>query len=93
MAEVLNRLVPLMSDLGVEAEWRIIHGTHDFFNVTKKFHNALQGEEINFSQHKRSAYTRTNKRFLSYSDIDHDVVVVHDPQPLPLLRYVKKRQP
>lgn len=93
VAEVLNRLVPLMSDLGIEAEWRIIHGTHDFFNVTKKFHNALQGEEINFSDLKKSVYTTTNKRFLSYSGIDHDVVVVHDPQPLPLIRYVKKRQP
>ncbi len=93
VAEVLNRLVPLMSDLGLEAEWRIIHGTHDFFNVTKKFHNALQGADINFSAHKRSVYTRTNRRFLSYSDIDHDIVIVHDPQPLPLIRYVKKRQP
>lgn len=34
VAEVLNRLVPLMSDLGVEAEWRVIHGAHDFFTVT-----------------------------------------------------------
>jgi len=93
VAEILNRLVPLMSDLGIEAEWRIIHGTHDFFNVTKKFHNALQGAEINFSRQKRDVYTSTNKRFLSYSPIDHDIVIVHDPQPLPLIRYVKKRQP
>ena len=93
VAEILNHLVPLMSDLGIEVDWRVIHGHHDFFNVTKKFHNALQGEEINFSQLKRSVYTDTNKKFTTYSNIDHDAVIIHDPQPLPLVRYFKKRQP
>jgi len=93
VAEILNHLVPLMSDLGIEVDWRVIHGHHDFFNVTKKFHNALQGEKINFSQLKRSVYTDTNKKFTSYSNIDHDIVIIHDPQPLPLVRYIKKRQP
>lgn len=63
VAEILDHLVPLMSDLGLEVDWRILHGSHDFFNVTKKFHNTLQGEEINFSQLKKSVYTRTNRRF------------------------------
>lgn len=93
VAEILDHLVPLMSDLGIEVDWRILHGTHDFFNVTKKFHNALQGEDINFSQLKKSVYTRTNRRFSSYSRIDHDLVIIHDPQPLPLIRYYRKRQP
>jgi len=93
VAEILNHLAPLMSDLGIEVDWRVIHGHHDFFNVTKKFHNALQGEEINFSELKRSVYTDTNKKFKSYSNIDHDIVIIHDPQPLPLIRYIKKRQP
>ncbi len=93
VAEILNHLVPLMSDLGIDVDWRVIHGHHDFFNITKKFHNALQGEEINFSRLKRSVYTETNKRFTTYSNIDHDAVIIHDPQPLPLIRYFKKRQP
>ncbi|MFB6215068.1 MAG: glycosyltransferase [Candidatus Bipolaricaulia bacterium] len=93
VAEILNHLVPLMSDLGIEVDWRVIHGHHDFFNITKKFHNALQGEEINFSRLKRSVYTETNEQFTTYSNIDHDAVIIHDPQPLPLIRYFKKRQP
>lgn len=93
VAEILDHLVPLMSDLGIEVDWRILHGTHDFFNVTKKFHNALQGEDINFSKLKKSVYTSTNRRFSSYAHIDHDIVIIHDPQPLPLIRYFKKRQP
>lgn len=93
VAEILNHLVPLMSDLGIEVDWRVIHGHHDFFNITKKFHNALQGEEINFSRLKRSVYTETNEQFTTYANIDHDAVIIHDPQPLPLVRYFKKRQP
>lgn len=93
VAEILNHLVPLMSDLGIDVDWRVIHGHHDFFNITKKFHNALQGEEINFSRLKRSVYTETNQQFTTYSNIDHDAVIIHDPQPLPLIRYFKKRQP
>src|SRR6056297_704653 len=85
VAEILDHLVPLMSDLGIEADWRVIHGHHDFFNITKKFHNALQGEEINFSRLKRSVYTETNEQFTTYSNIDHDAVIIHDPQPLPLI--------
>lgn len=93
VAEILNHLVPLMSDLGIDVDWRVIHGNNDFFNITKKFHNALQGEEINFSRLKRSVYTKTNEQFTTYSNIGHDVVIIHDPQPLPLIRYFKKRQP
>lgn len=93
VAEILNHLVPLMSDLGIDVDWRVIHGHHDFFNITKKFHNALQGEEINFSRLKRSVYTEANEKFTTYSNIDHDAVIIHDPQPLPLVRYFKKRQP
>ncbi|MFP4589699.1 MAG: glycosyltransferase [Candidatus Acetothermia bacterium] len=93
VAEILDKMVPLMSDLGLAVDWRILHGSHDFFTITKKFHNALQGEDINFSELKRSAYLNTNQKFASYSHIDHDLVIVHDPQPLPLIRFFQKREP
>src|SRR6266498_3157859 len=35
VAEINYILVPLMSDAGLEAEWRIIRGEEEFFNVTK----------------------------------------------------------
>ncbi|MFP4647232.1 MAG: glycosyl transferase family 1, partial [Candidatus Acetothermia bacterium] len=41
VAEILDKMVPLMSDLGLAVDWRILHGSHDFFTITKKFHNAL----------------------------------------------------
>jgi len=61
--------------------------------VTKKFHNALQGGTINFTELKRRLYVQTNESFSVYTHINHDCVIIHDPQPLPLIRFEPKRQP
>ncbi len=44
VAEINYTLVPLMEDVGLDVEWRIIHGADEFFDVTKAIHNALQGD-------------------------------------------------
>ncbi len=93
VAEILNSLVPLMNDAGVEADWRILRGTTDFFDITKKFHNALQGDQINLTPMKQRLYTQASETFASYCHIDDDCVIIHDPQPLPLIKYFKKKQP
>jgi len=93
VAEMLNSLIVLLNEIGVSVGWRILHGTSDFFTITKKFHNALQGEKINLSQRKKDIYYETNKRFALMTHINHDLVVVHDPQPLPLIDFYKKTQP
>ncbi len=93
VAEILHALVPLMNDIGLRAGWRILHGNPDFFGITKKFHNALQGEDLNFTSIKKGLYTLTNEDFSVYTHIDHDCVIVHDPQPLPLIDYYQKIQP
>ncbi len=93
VAEMLQTLVPLMNDIGIDAGWRILHGNPDFFTITKKFHNSLQGEAINLSQHKKNLYVQTNEDFSTFTHIDHDCVIVHDPQPLPLIKFYNKRQP
>lgn len=93
VAEILNSLVPLLNDIGVWAGWRILHGNPDFFTITKKFHNGLQGEKINLSRIKKRLYIQANEDFSTYTHIDHSCVVVHDPQPLPLIRFYRKGQP
>ncbi|HSK47917.1 MAG TPA: glycosyltransferase [Coriobacteriia bacterium] len=94
VAEILGSLVPLMNDAGVEAEWRVLIGSNDFFGVTKKFHNGLQGDEIRLTHEKKSLYLDANESFSQYTHIKSvDAVAVHDPQPLPLIRYYRKRQP
>ncbi|MEA3453699.1 MAG: glycosyltransferase, partial [Candidatus Caldatribacteriota bacterium] len=92
-AVILESLVILMNEIGIYAGWRILHGNPDFFTITKKFHNALQGNSINLSKIKKEIYLKTNKEFSVFTHIDHDAVIIHDPQPLPLIKYHKKRQP
>ena len=93
VSEMLVSLIPLMDDIGIYAGWRILHGSPDFFTITKKFHNGLQGATINLSEMKKRLYVQTNENFSIFTHINHDCVIIHDPQPLPLIRFYRKRQP
>jgi len=93
VAEILDSAVLLFNEIGVNFGWRILHGNPDFFTVTKKIHNALQGEDINFSDRKKKLYYETNRRFSKFTHIDHDLVIIHDTQPLPLIDFYEKSQP
>jgi trehalose synthase len=93
VAEMLQTLIPLMNDIGVDTGWRILHGNPEFFSLTKSFHNGLQGQKIEISDIRKRLYLSTIENFSTYTHIDHDFIIVHDPQPLPLLKYYKKKQP
>ncbi|MGE5479526.1 MAG: glycosyltransferase [Chloroflexota bacterium] len=93
VAEMLYTYIPLLNDIGVECGWRILHGNFEFFNVTKKFHNGLQGEQVELSHEEKKLYVQTNENFSQISHFKHDLVEIHDPQPLPLINYYRKRQP
>ena len=93
VAEILNSLVILLNDVGIKTDWRILHGDIDFFTITKKFHNALQGEKINFSKKKKELYFINNVNNAIFTHVNHDFVVVHDPQPLPIISCYEKKQP
>ncbi len=94
VAEMLYALIPLMNDAGVDAGWRVLVGGPDFFNVTKAFHNGLQSEPIDLSEQKKRLYIQVNEAFSQYTHIrHHDAIIIHDPQPLPIIKFYKKRQP
>lgn len=93
VAEMLYSLVPLLNAAGVEADWRTLRGTPEFFAITKKFHNAIQGESIHMTDIKAELYVENNRDFAAYCKIDADCVMIHDPQPLPLIRFYRKSQP
>jgi len=93
VAEILYSLVQLMNDVGIDAGWRILHGSQEFFEITKSFHNALQGAKLNLTEKKKQAYLQINENFSKFTHIQHDCVIVHDPQPLSLIRAYRKRQP
>jgi len=93
VSEILNSTVPLMNNSGLNVDWQVIHGKPAFYNITKKIHNGLQGEDISLSEKEKDLYIEVNKDFPQYSHINHDFVVIHDPQPLPIANFVKQTQP
>jgi trehalose synthase len=93
VAEILNSLVPLMNDVGIGAVWKVIPGNPDFFTLTKGFHNALQGASIELNEEREQLYVTTSEAFSTLCEIDADLVIVHDPQPLPLIQFYDKSKP
>lgn len=93
VAEILYSLVMLMNDVGINAGWRILHGSQEFFEITKNFHNALQGAKLNLSERKKRLYLQVNENFSRFTHLEHDCVIIHDPQPLALIRSYRKSQP
>jgi len=87
VAEMLYTLVPLMRDVGLEAEWQVIEGADEFFNVTKACHNGLQGMEIPFTEEMRKIWQRYNELNAARFEGAYDFIIVHDPQPAGLRHY------
>jgi trehalose synthase len=85
VAEILNRMVPLLQQLGTDARWNIIQGNDEFFSVTKKFHNALHGRPENLTERDYAIFTETSQKNLSQMDIYGDIIFIHDPQPIMLI--------
>ena len=86
VAEMLNRLVPLLSELEVPAHWDVITGGNDFFEVTKAFHNALQGSAYELTKSAQDIFLMYNEQNLQRMQFGDDLVVIHDPQPAALIR-------
>jgi trehalose synthase len=93
VAEMLSSLTLLMNSLGLRTEWRVIQGTADFFSITKKMHNALQGGKIDLSSIKKEIFEQVIYENSVRNFLDHDFVIVHDPQPLPLIEHYEKKCP
>ncbi|MEA2089493.1 MAG: glycosyltransferase [Thermoproteota archaeon] len=91
VAEILHRLVPLMKDVGLDAEWKVITGSDKFFNVTKTFHNALLGLESSLTKEMKNVYLRQNEMNSNLLDLNYDYVIIHDPQPLALINYCHEK--
>lgn len=89
VAELLGRQLPLYHALGIQADWRIIHGDKDFFTVTKGFHNALQGAEFRVTSSVAEEYLKHNRLSAEMLDGRYDVYLVHDPQPAALRHFRK----
>jgi trehalose synthase len=93
VAEINYALVPLMRSAGIDAEWLIIHGEDEFFNVTKKIHNALQGNPQVLSAEEQQIYQRYNAlNAEDFDEAEYDFVINHDPQPAAMIDHYADRR-
>lgn len=93
VAEMLNQLVPLLNELEVKTHWDVITGGNDFFEVTKAFHNALQGSEYNLTKQASDIFLMHNDQNRQRIQFSEDFIVIHDPQPAALIRAREKESP
>jgi trehalose synthase len=85
VAEILNRMVPILTSLGVEARWDVIKGNEKFFAITKKMHNALHGSDVPLSKEEYDLFLEVNRENAQEFDFRGDVLFIHDPQPIALV--------
>jgi trehalose synthase len=85
VAEILNRLVPLLNELEVTTKWEVITGGNDFFEVTKGFHNALHGGDFNLTKQIEDIFLSYNEQNRQRMEFGEDLFVIHDPQPAALV--------
>jgi trehalose synthase len=88
VSEILYTLLPLMQDAGLEAEWQVMLGREEFYNVTKRLHNALQGNPQGLDEEEWKIFERYNALNATEIDDGWDVIIVHDPQPAAIRKHV-----
>ena len=86
VSELLRSSVPLLRDLGLTVDWKVIGGDQDFFHATKTLHNALQGAPRSLTDTEQAAYMRCLRENAATLDGGYDFIIVHDPQPAGLLQ-------
>lgn len=91
VAEILHRLVPLLNELGVQIRWDVIRGGTAFFEATKTFHNSLQGKAGQLSEDIFKVFLETTEQNLRLIEFYGDIIFIHDPQPIALVKERSKR--
>lgn len=82
VAEMLKSAVPIARGLGIDCIWYCIEGSDDFYSVTKRFHNIIQGLDQKFTlEDLLDLYVNTNRKNFENTRISSDLSIVHDPQP------------
>ncbi|HOA82806.1 MAG TPA: glycosyltransferase [Thermodesulfovibrio thiophilus] len=86
VAEILSRMVPFLNELGIDARWSVIKGDTEFFNITKKFHNALHGRKEMFTEEEFEYFLEINRKNAEDLEFAEHIIFVHDPQPVALIK-------
>ena len=93
VAEMLKSQVLLERSVGLKSYWLTIRAPQDFYIVTKKIHNLLQGRGGSLSEEEKSLYLSVNHEMGEFlrdfcKEFSHGIVVVHDPQPLLVVNFI-----
>jgi trehalose synthase len=91
VAEILQQMVPLLRDLGIDAQWKVMEADISFFDITKKIHNSLQGRHEDITQEMWDYYYEVNQSNAEKIDLNADAVLIHDPQPAPMIEFKNQR--
>ncbi len=89
VAEILQRMIPIIKELGIDARWEVIEGDSRFFDITKKIHNALQGNPEKINEKMWQYHYEVNRNNAENLNLEADAVLIHDPQPVPLIGFRK----
>jgi len=92
VAEILNRMIPILRELGVSTSWDVIKGGEQFFEVTKKFHNVLHGKDDPITKADFDIFMDTSRKNIEEVKTYGDIVFIHDPQPIALVRKKDKNK-
>ena len=91
VAEMLNRIVPLAEELGLNIRWEVMTGGDDFFEVTKAFHNALHGESYHPEPAHFDIFRAYNEQNIRRIPLDAEFIIIHDPQPAGFIQARKQK--
>lgn len=89
VAEILQRMIPILESLGINTRWEVLEGDARFFDITKKIHNALQGNPERFTDDMWQYHFEVNRRNAEKLNLEADAVLIHDPQPAALIEFKK----
>jgi trehalose synthase len=78
VAEILQSMIPILEDLGIQARWEVIEGDEKFFEITKKIHNAIQGRNEEITEEMWQHHHEINRRNAAKINLEADAVLIHD---------------
>ena len=85
VAEILNRVVPILEELGLSVKWDVITGGNDFWEITKAFHNALHGGPYDMPPESFDIFLAYNEQNRARMQFEAEFILIHDPQPVALV--------
>lgn len=86
-AEILNRLIPMLQDLGIDAAWEVIVGDPEFYAAVRAVEQGIAGQTTSISDEMLRAYGETAALNASKFALESDLVMIHDVASVPLIRH------